>query len=82
MAGFKTCGIYPFNSKAIELSEEDDSDLVVSDDEVDNDDNDKTVENNMDKVQQSSSNASVTVEQEQLFKRRFEEGYNIAIYRC
>ena len=91
MAGFKTCGIYPFNPKAIEVSKDDDGivvvsegnmhngDVVVSEGNVDNDDNDKTVENDTDKVQQSSPNASFTVEQEQLFKHRFEEGYNIFI---
>ena len=58
MAGFKTCGIYPFNPKAIEVSKYDNGDVTVSDGNVDND---KTVENDTDKVQQSSLNASFTI---------------------
>ena len=68
-----------FNPKAIEVSKDDDGDVaVVSEGNVDND-SDIAVENDTDEVQQSSHNASFTVEQEQLFKRRFEEEY---IYIC
>ena len=78
-AGFKTCGVYPFNPKAIEVSKDDDGDVaVVSEDNVDND-SDIAVENDTDEVQQSSPNVSFTVEQEQLFKCCFKEGYNIFI---
>ena len=42
-------------------------------------DSDATGENDTDKVQQSSPNGSYTVEQEQLFRCRFAEGYNILI---
>ena len=64
------------------MSKDDDDDVVmVSEGNVDND-SDMTVEHNTDKVHQSSPNESFTVEQEQLFRRHFAEGYNIAIYRC
>ena len=77
--GFKTCGVYPFNPKAIEVSKDDDGDIaVVSEGNVDTD-SDITVENDTDEVQQSFPNASFTVEQEQLFKCHFEKGYNIFI---
>ena len=72
--------IYPFNLKAIEISKDNDGDVImVSEDNVNNDDGDKTVENDIQPVQQSSSNASFTTEQEQLYKCRYEEGYNIFI---
>ena len=77
--GFKTCGVYPFNPKAIEVSKDDDGDIaVVSEGNVDTD-CDITVENDTDEVQQSFPNASFTVEQDQLFKCHFEKGYNIFI---
>ena len=50
IAGFKTCRVYPFNPKAIEVSKDDDGDVaVVSEGNVDND-SDITVENDTDEV--------------------------------
>ena len=64
IAGIKTCGVYPFNPKEVDVSKDDDGDItVVSESKVDND-SDMTVENDTDKVQQSSPNGSFTVEQE------------------
>ena len=62
--GFKTCGVYPFNPKAVDVFKDDDGDItVVSEGNVDNDSN-MTVENDTDKIQQSSPNGSFTVAQE------------------
>ena len=56
------------------MSKDDDGDAVaVSEDNVDNE-SDTTVENDTDKVQQSSPNGSFTVEQGQLFRCCFTEG--------
>ena len=79
MAGFKKCGVYPFNPSAIQV--------CVND----NDDSEVTAVNDNDRVQQSSTgndlnivrkpslDTSFTAEQELLFKRRFEEGYDIFV---
>ena len=64
ITGIKTCGVYPFNPKAVDVSKDDDGDItVVSEGNVDNDSN-MTVENDTDKIQQSSPNGSFTVAQE------------------
>ena len=60
------------------MSKDDGDIAVVSEGNVDND-SDIAVENDTDEVQQSSPNVSFTVEQEQLFKCCFKEGYNIFI---
>ena len=96
MAGFKTCGVYPFNPKAIQVSNNDNSEVVASEVNADKDNSDNIVENDKGEVEQSfdnivendtdkvvheqpSPNVNFTAEQQQLFKRRFEEGYNIFI---
>ena len=70
--------VHPFNPKAIEVSKDDGDIALILEGNVDND-SDIAVENDTDEVQQSSPNARFTIEQEQLFKCCFEEGYNIFI---
>ena len=93
---FKTCGVYPFNPKAIQVSNNDNSEVAASEGNADKGNSDNTVENDKDEVEQSfdnivendtdkvvheqpSPNVNFTAEQQQLFKHRFEEGYNIFI---
>ena len=79
IAGFKTCGVYPLNRSAISVllcgstlsSKDDPSHVVASSDENDElDGNALEMENLVD-------NAVFNSEQEELFQKWFEEGYNL-----
>lgn len=69
MAGFKKCGIYPFNREAITLQKSDSSNT----EDTSNDGNPDDVSGMCNESQSSFFNA----EQHALFTKRFEEGYNI-----
>ena len=53
---FKTCGVYPFNPKAIQVSNNDNSEVVASEGNADKGNSDNTAENDKDKVEQSFDN--------------------------
>ena len=53
---FKTCGVYPFNPKAIQVSNNDNSEVAASEGNGDKGNSDNTVENDKDEVEQSFNN--------------------------
>ena len=88
IAGFKTCGVYPFNRSAIKVQEskKDDSTSGASNAGGNTEScattSDCTAEDNAAGSQAVLTPAvpkPFTAEQEALFKRRFEEGYDVYI---
>ena len=77
LAGFKTCGVYPFNPSALNMS--------VEDDETHEDERESPIQPETAVTSnEEDSSLHFTDEQQELFKRRFEEGYDLedADYSC
>ena len=102
ISGFKTCGIYPFNSSAIvatvDVCADNDNSVSTSYDQPENDTGDEGTETAGEDITLSTSHyqsendtgskstgttedgpPKFTVEQEQLFQKRYDEGYNLTI---
>ena len=84
MAGFKTCGIYPFNRLAINIPGEGSGNANSSLTTSTTNNADDNTEFSSDVITEDNAFSLVvpeqfTTEQEALFKRRFEEGYDVYI---
>ena len=76
VSGFKTCGVYPFNSSAIGTSM--DGDCAKSVNCNPSADDDSRLGKGKTKTTESRV-PEFTVEQEQLFQKRYDEGYNLTV---
>ena len=84
IAGFKTCGIYPLDSSAIIVPQSKSDEIRLKGDHstnthLDNSVDDNGVENDVDDTFVDDANDSFTPEQEELFRKRYQEGYNLLI---
>ena len=88
MVGFKTCGVYPFNRSAIKVQESKKDDCISGASNAGG--NTESCATTGDCIAEDNAAGSqavltlavpkpFTVEQEALFKRRFEEGYDVYI---